>query len=226
MTEMSRNLKGAMRFTVFVMACFGWAIATQAAPVQPDKTALRQALVKTADSWLESAEVSYVYGGHTVGTKADCTSCQECLGSKNPSAKQRFSLCPACRQCSLDCSHFLQIVYTQAGLPFPYIDTATMLALTGPDLLRRYGLIEVAGPLDGLGDAMPGDLLVYEGHVVMLERLRPKVEGLPDRRGDIVHATGGKDIKGPGEGIQRERFVELTHFRGPLRRVLRHATLK
>lgn len=211
---------------LLVLAYLGWATTADSAPKVMDKAALRQSLVSTADSWLESADVSYVYGGHTVGSKADCTACQECLGSKNPSAKQRFSKCPACRQCSLDCSHFLQIVYTQAGLPYPYIDTATMLALSVPDLLRRYGLIEVAGLGDGLGDALPGDFLVYEGHVVMLERLRPKVEGLPERRGDIVHATGGKDIKGPGEGIQRERFVELTHFRGPLLRVLRHASLR
>ncbi|MND02254.1 hypothetical protein D3C83_215650 [compost metagenome] len=40
-----------------------------------------------------------------------------------------------------------------------------------------------------------------------------------------MHATGGKDIRRPGEGIQRERFINLATFRGPLRRILRHAGL-
>jgi hypothetical protein len=208
---------------LFFLALFGWAtFAHAAADPHADK---RRALVETADSWLEAAEVSYVYGGHTVGTKADCTACQTCLSDKQPTPKQRFSKCPACQKCSLDCSHFLQTVFTQVGLPFPYVDTKTMLALTAEDLKRRYGLVVISDGAGGIGEAMPGDLLVYDGHVVMMERLRAKVAGLPERRGDIVHATGGKDVKGPGEGIQRERFVELTNFRGPLRRILRHSAL-
>lgn len=205
------------------MIVFGW--ATFAHGTTDPHAAKRRALVETADSWLESADVSYVYGGHTVGTKADCTACQTCLADKDPAPKKRFSACPACQKCSLDCSHFLQTVFTQVGLPYPYIDTKTMLDLSADGLKKRYGLVVVSEGYGGISDAMPGDLLVYDGHVVMVERLRPKVAGLPEQRGDIVHATGGKDIKGPGEGIQRERFVELTNFRGPVRRILRHAKL-
>jgi hypothetical protein len=43
---------------------------------------------------------------------------------------------------------------------------------------------------------------------------------------DIIHATGGKDIKLPGQGIQRERFVRVGSFRGELLRVLRHQKLQ
>jgi len=84
-------------------------------------------------------------------------------------------------------------------------------------LERRYGLLPVG---QSSRDSMPGDLLVYQGHVVILEELHDKGTG------DVIHATGGKDLKGPGQGIQRQRFVQLDHFRGPLLRVLRHKRIE
>jgi hypothetical protein len=68
-------------------------------------------------------------------------------------------------------------------------------------------------------------MLVYDGHVVILERIHPALKKGDGIRGDVIHATGGRDIKLPGQGIQRERFVEIAHLRGSLRRILRHEAL-
>jgi hypothetical protein len=114
------------------------------------------------------------------------------------------------------------LVVREAGRPYPYLDTALMLGLSAAKLKSNYGLIDL--DLD-LERAAPGDLLVYDGHVVLLEKRHAPVKGQATYRGDIVHATGGKDIRAPGEGIQRERFIDLAHFRGPLRRILRHQSL-
>jgi len=166
---------------------------------------------------LNSVPISYVYGGSKLGSEAACEACNNCLAKFQPDAKERFSSCPVCLDCSLDCSHFTELVYRSAGLKYPYITTTQMLDLPTQKLLHQHNLRDV-----GLDPSrfLPGDLLVYRGHVVILEKLHGK-----DGRGDIIHATGGRDLKGPGAGIQRERFVPLMSFRGSLLRVLRHVNL-
>jgi hypothetical protein len=62
-------------------------------------------------------------------------------------------------------------------------------------------------------------MLVYHGHVVIVEAVHDRDSA------DIIHATGGKDIKEPGQGIQRERFVRMSSFRGELLKVIRHVRL-
>jgi hypothetical protein len=91
-----------------------------------------------------------------------------------------------------------------------------MMRELGQDGLERYHLRDIGARVQR---ALPGDLLVYEGHVVLLERR------LPQGRGDIIHVTSGRDLKGPGLGLQRERNVPLSGFRGPLQRILRHKDL-
>jgi hypothetical protein len=88
-----------------------------------------------------------------------------------------------------------------------------LLELSPDKLVQQYGLKPVEIYLD---DILAGDLLVYRGHVVIVERVHER--GVAD----IIHATGGKDLKVPGQGIQRERFVRVANFRGPLLRILRH----
>jgi hypothetical protein len=105
------------------------------------------------------------------------------------------------------------MVFERAGLRHPYLTTSQMLELSAPELERKYGLIPVS---TSGSNAIPGDLLVYKGHVVLVEKTYDL------GRADIIHATGGKDLKGPGQGIQRERMVRMDSFRGELRRVLRH----
>jgi hypothetical protein len=180
-----------------------------------------QARVRAAgDAMLENLEVSYVYGGSRVGDAKTCDECNQCLEIKQPAPQKRFSLCPICSGCSLDCSHFIQLVFAQAGLSFAYLTSTQMLVLSADLLERRHQLRPVVMPPLALdGDVMAADLLVYRGHVVIVETVHGNGQV------DIIHATGGRDIREPGQGIQRERFVVMDRFRGPLLRVLRHVKL-
>jgi hypothetical protein len=180
---------------------------------RPSLDEIQTNLRSAGSEMLETLEVSYVYGGAKVGDAGTCQICNQCLERQRPTPKDRFKDCPSCGGCSLDCSHFTQIVYERAGLGYPYLTTAQMLNLTAPELERRYGLVVISSSGH---DAIVGDLLVYKGHVVIVESIHDA------RTADVIHATGGKDLKGPGQGIQRERFVKIDHFRGELRRVLRH----
>ncbi len=176
----------------------------------------RDKVVAAARNILEEAQVSYVYGGYKLGDWTECQSCNSCLENKKPAPKQRLLSCPICRQCSIDCSHFTQLVLTRAGLRMPYLTTKTMLQLSAQKLRKLYQLVDLGRQIEV---AAPGDLLVYKGHVVLLEKKTGQ------GRGDVIHATGGKDIKLPGQGVQRERMVPLNNFRGPLLRILRHVGL-
>ncbi|MBM4253762.1 MAG: hypothetical protein FJ146_17485 [Deltaproteobacteria bacterium] len=220
---------------LWLAAHLSWGATVTAASAKPTPDAMRQTLVKTAAALLDEAQVSYVYGGKQVGDSAACNSCNDCLSARRPAPKARLRECPACNACSIDCSHFTALVYTTAGIPYPYLETARMLSLAADTLRRRYHLVDMG---DDPARAQPGDLLVYDGHVVLLEKLYPQHVNLgvgvgapgqrvdfgqgPIIRGDIVHATGGGPIRSPGEGIQRQRFVDLGRFRGVLRRILRH----
>ena len=140
-----------------------------------------------------------------------------CLDRLKPGPKRRLAACSECKNCSLDCSHYTSLAYRLGGLKAPYMTTKTMAALDPLTLAEKYLFSEVRG---GPRAALPGDLLVYRNHVVMVEKLAEQ-----SGYGDILHATGGKDLKGPGMGIQRERMVLFESFRGPLLRVLRHQEL-
>jgi hypothetical protein len=200
-------------------------LALGATPVPggvPKPSPLAKEVSRVAGRVLDEALVSYVYGGYQVGDGEACKACNDCLAEKTPKPKDRLKLCGVCNACSLDCSHFANLVFKEAGAPYPYLDTKTMLALSAADLKKRYGLIDVGSDP---ARAAPGDFLVYEGHMVILEKRHKPLPENPRPRGDVIHATGGKDVKGPGEGIQRERFIDLGAFRGPLLRILRHQRL-
>jgi hypothetical protein len=187
-----------------------------AADIAGELSRYQQALRLAGEDMLENLEVSYVYGGNKVGDSQTCDTCNRCLESKRPAPKERFKLCSVCTGCSLDCSHFVQLVFNRANLGFPYLTSTQMLDLDASALLNKYNLRPVSISADGL---LAGDLLVYRGHVVIVETVHSSESA------DIVHATGGKDIRLPGQGIQRERFVRVGHFRGELLRVLRHVTM-
>ena len=169
-----------------------------------------------AQSLLERGDISYTYGGGKAGGSKICDLCQLCLSEKRPKPRTRTQACPDCASCSLDCSHFITEVFTMAGLPSSYLTTNTMLVASPKTLLKKYHFHTLSTKTKKL---LAGDVLVYKGHVVLLEK--PHKNAL----GDIIHATGGRDLKGPGHGIQRERMAHLAHFRGPLLRVLRHKNL-
>jgi hypothetical protein len=176
----------------------------------------RDQVVKKAADLLDNWSVSYVYGGSKLGDPEHCEACNKCLDLKKSGPKERFSDCPVCTKCSLDCSHYTFEVFKQAGLSSTYLTTALMNNLSPQELASRYQLLDIG---TAMGRAMPGDLLVYDGHVVLLERK------YPDGRGDVIHSTSGKELRGPGNGIQRERRAQLENFRGPVLRILRHLDL-
>jgi hypothetical protein len=177
---------------------------------------LQRRIVEAGNELLESLEVSYVYGGSKFDDPKACDACNICLEEYQPAPKQRLTKCPACKACSMDCSHFTQLVYARAGLKHPYLTSVELAELSGADLKRRYSLVD-AGTQAAL--AQVGDLAVYRGHVVIVEKIHKP--GFAD----IVHATGGKDLKGPGQGIQRERSVALESFRGGMLRLVRHQSV-
>lgn len=206
-----------------LLATFGGISATALGAATSPLAQRRSALALEAGRLLDEAQVSYVYGGHQLGDSIACSQCNSCLEAKRPVPAQRLQVCSACNSCSLDCSHFTALVYAQAAVPYPYLDTSLMLSLSPQVLRRRYQLLDLASDLRR---AEVGDLLVYAGHVVILERIMAPTIGQEEWRGDVVHATGGREIKGPGAGIQRARFADLAYFRGPLLRILRHVALE
>lgn len=173
-----------------------------------------QAKLKVAgDEMLETLDVSYVYGGGKIADAGTCNLCNQCLEMHRPIPKERLNTCPTCASCSLDCSHFTQMVYSRAGIGYPYLTTKQMIEMSAPDLERKFGLVSIS---TSAAHVIAGDLLVYNGHVAIVEKRHDRATA------DVIHATGGRDLKGPGQGIQRERFVKVETFRGSLRRVLRH----
>lgn len=173
-------------------------------------------VIAEANKLLSEYEISYAYGGSQIGSEKECEACNKCLDDNAAKPKSQLRTCPECGKCSLDCSHFIQLAFQRAGVHLPYLSTAEMLNTSRQKLFRSYSLVEV----DMFDQKIqPGDLLVYEGHVVMVEKTHK------DGYGDIIHATGGKDIREPGQGIQRERYVPLRRFRGSLLKVLRHKQL-
>jgi cell wall-associated NlpC family hydrolase len=187
-----------------------WSSASRAAEVF--LTPNQEKILKAADTLMNEYEISYVYGGHQVGDTGTCQSCNQCLESKTPTPPQRLILCPECQKCSIDCSHFTQLAFANAGFPIPYLPTEAMLELSKTKLNQSYKLVDM-----GTNDhfAEPGDLLVYKGHVVLLEK------NYFDGHGDIIHATSGSEIRIPGQGIQRKRRTPIANLRGPLLRILR-----
>lgn len=180
-------------------------------------TPLRTSVLREANRILSYSNVSYVYGGSKLSSHDACDNCTACLTVNTPYKDKRFEVCPVCKSCSLDCSHFITLVFKRAGLKTSYLTTLQMRALADSELRKSYGWISLGARETR---ALPGDLLVYPGHVVMVEKVTRAGFG------DIIHATSGKEVRGPGQGIQRQRSVNFKRYRGPLQRVLRHKELQ
>ena len=174
----------------------------------------RQRVAVTVTQLMRNYAITYVYGGAQVYSAAACTTCVRCLAGEM--GKTAMANCTVCASCSLDCSHFIHHVFNRAGLSMPYLTTQQMLQLSPQRLQRGWRLVTMPQQVRLI---RPLDLLVYKGHVVMVETVNSK------GRGTIVHVTAGRELRGPGAALQRERQVEFAHFRGPLRRILRHRNL-
>ena len=178
---------------------------------------LVEKVIAASNLLLNRGDISYAWGGSQVldGTgDGACHLCQKCLSSKAPKPKKQLKTCPECQGCSLDCSHFIQKVFKEAGIDVPYLTTRDMVGMSNSQL-GRAGYLRLRSD----SEIKPGDIVVYKGHVVLVE----KTYG--NGRGDVVHATSGKELRGPGQGIQRARFAPFSGFRGPVLSILRHKRL-
>ncbi len=108
------------------------------------------------------------------------------LGPRNPANVEKAT----------DCSHFVHQIYQRAGLPFGYRPTRSMADIPEFDVLPEE-------------DARPGDLMLFRGHV-----------GIVDRGGKIISATKirSRRQKSTITKMDRENFKD---FRGE-RFVLRY----
>lgn len=177
------------------------------------KDILRLSILSQAQRYADREEIPYVWGGGSVTeSKQACLACRRCIKVSGTPLKQRRQRCKPCRKCGLDCSHFVQRVYGEVGLDYPYAATSILNKLTPGRLKRRLKLVTLGR---NLKLAQPGDLLLYEKHIVLL--LKHRGNG----RGDIVHATKMGDKWELG-GVKVDRNVRLKTYRRSLKRVLRH----
>jgi hypothetical protein len=178
---------------------------------------LRARLLTIADRYASLHEVPYVYGGGNISDLPTCQACQACVAVNKigPEGRARFRKCEACRSCGIDCSHLMHLIFTEAGLPFPYRNT--VLLHSRLDSRRFTPDVPFINLGRRLSDALPGDLLLYPNHIVML------TAHTRGGRGDIVHATR-LETRALG-GILQERDVNLLRMRGPLLKILRHRSL-
>lgn len=157
--------------------------------------------------------VPYVWGGNQIGTKAECQACRACIaGKKRLKVERRLKACSACQKCGIDCSHFSNRVYADAGLKYPYASTSDLTRMAPARLSAELGLVDMGRDI---ALAQPGDILLYPHHVVIL--LKADALG----RGSVLHVSRSVTRKGVG-GIEVISNEDLRHFRGRLLKILRH----
>ena len=178
---------------------------------------LRLELVSTAERYGARNYIPYVWGGRRIADTQTCLECRTCLAKeKVRTGKAKSRECTACKKCGVDCSHFVNLVFREAGLPYPYISTKKMRQLSR-ERLRRNLLIDIGR---NLGNAKAGDLLVHESHVMLL--LRDPERGF----GDYVHVNRPVK-KGRIGGVEIVRDADLSKHRGGrLIKILRHIGLE
>ncbi len=178
-----------------------------------------QDLKQLLDTALQHAAyegVPYVWGGNKIGSPEDCDECAQCITKyKKRGPSKRHLNCTACQRCGLDCSHFVQKVFKDAGMSFPYASTRSFLKVSSriPDMIPGLRFIS-----SNLKDAQPGDLLVQRKHIVIL------INKKSDNVGDIVHMS--RTVRnGRIGGIELKRDANLTRFFGGVKRIFRHEKL-
>jgi hypothetical protein len=196
------------------LASLDWEAAQEAAEVDGPSSApgvRLYRLLTLARSYAQQEDVPYVWGGGKVGDPESCRACRACLLKKKRRAKleTRHRSCAACQQCGVDCSHFVNKVFREAGLDYRYASTSEFM---------RRGRSEFVEVGRDAASARAGDLLFYSRHVVMLVAKR---EG---QRGDFVHVSRSARNDRLG-GIELVEDHDLSSFRGRLLKILRHEAL-
>ena len=66
---------------------------------------------------MKKSWVPYVWGGSQIASRKSCAACRACLVKKPRLApERRLQACKSCERCGIDCSHFVNQVYEDAGL--------------------------------------------------------------------------------------------------------------
>lgn len=184
----------------------------------PVDEASAASLARVLDRYGALTYVPYVWGGSALGNPSECQACRECITKKGRSVRveRRLKACAACKKCGMDCSHFVNRVYKDAGLGYPYASTRELARTSKAKLRERFGLIDVGRDL---ARAQPGDLLLHPKHIVILLRVRGQ------RTGDILHVSRSIETSGRIGGVEVLRNVDLLRFRGRLLKILRHERL-
>lgn len=183
--------------------------------VRDAATQKRQLLLDVAKRYSTMAGVPYVWGGDEVGDANTCKACRACLATKRQGARAAKTVCAPCRACGVDCSHFVNRIFAEAGLPFPYLSTARLRSMRR-GLLKANNLLDVGRDLRA---ARPGDLLLHERHIMLLVSLKTPTIG------DYLHVN--RPVKdGHIGGIELVHDQDLRRLRGGrLLRILRHVML-
>jgi cell wall-associated NlpC family hydrolase len=182
----------------------------------PQSLELREVLMRKAAELARMSYVPYVWGGNALGDASTCGECRKCImGKRRLSVERRAKVCSACRQCGVDCSHFVNRVYEAAGLAYPYVSTKPLTRMRPEDIKRKFGLVSIGRDLRL---ARPGDILLHERHVTMLLRL------IDAGHADILHVSRSTRRHGAG-GVEIVRNADVLHFRGKLVRIFRHQAL-
>jgi hypothetical protein len=158
--------------------------------------------------------VPYVWGGDKIGTPSECRQCRSCIESRRHlRVERRLKACSACQSCGIDCSHFVNRVYRDAGLPYSYLTTRDFQRSSARKLREKFGLVDVGRDVRL---ARPGDILLHPKHVVLLLELRGP------GRGDILHVSRSIEADGRVGGVEVAENQDLRGFRGRLIKILRH----
>jgi hypothetical protein len=174
----------------------------------------QEKLVLIAKRYHDLDYIPYVWGGNAIGSKDICLACQKCIIKKKPSVAKRLQRCAPCRECGMDCSHFVNRIYEDAGLSFPYATSRELARQSRSALFSLYSLIDIG---KDLRHAQPGDILVYKHHIVMLTNV------IDSNFGDFIHITRFKGQSRPKVGgFKWVKNFNLHKFRGKLIRILRH----
>jgi NlpC/P60 family len=163
--------------------------------------------------------VPYVYGGHDMASGKPCQECTACVQKNHLSANStlvRYQKCSACRRCGIDCSGFVNKLFSDAGLKYIFANTRTLNGAKNGYLQAQYGFNNIGRDLMA---ARPGDLLLEKSHIVMVLEVN-HIRGTID----YIHASRGSTRTNAG-GIEIRRGAAIDSLQLSIVRILRHVEL-
>jgi cell wall-associated NlpC family hydrolase len=185
---------------------------------QPDRPAIVR-LMEAANRLAARTNVPYVFGGGRIGSANQCQECTECVRKNHLAANStmlRFNTCPACRQCGIDCSGFVNRLFAEAKLKYRFASTAMLTGIKDGFLQEQYGFINMGKDLEV---ARPGDLILEKGHIVMVVDIDLTLGTV-----DFIHASRGSK-RTPVGGIELKRGMKIETLQKKVVRIMRHREL-